>query len=291
MGGGGSFSALHRGGRRLSWRRPRLTPEGCYFARTRQRRGKFNSKLNMDPDSEKIVTEPDNDDTTESEDLELEYKNNFLNSVLTGDAENLRKCFEFLDDSNREVANEWLNIRDDLSRNALFAASMLGHYEVITELVTRGADVNEKTNRGYTPLHCASAWGKLKSLKTLVNLGANVQEENFRGEKARDIANRYLKSDCIEFLDWAEGKLILEMYISNIQETVADLEKSQGKLAKQDKAAFTNACRAKSEWLNSAQNASKQEFEEQTKQLEMTLEPILKKLRSPSPQPSKSPKL
>ncbi|GCB67741.1 hypothetical protein scyTo_0005194, partial [Scyliorhinus torazame] len=248
----------------------------------------FNTKLNMDPDGKQVVTELDNDDTVDNEDLELENRNNFLTSVLTGDTENLRKCFELLEDPNYEVTNEWLNIRDDFSRNALFATSMLGHSEVITELVTRGADVNEKTNRGYTPLHCAAAWGKLESLKTLVDLGANVQETNFRGEKARDIANRYSKRDCIEFLDWAEGKLILEVYIKNIQETVADLEKLQGKLAKQDKAAFTNACRSKSDWLNSAQNVSTQEFEEQRKQLELIVDPILAKVRLPSPQSSRS---
>ncbi|XP_043555893.1 ankyrin repeat domain-containing protein 45 isoform X2 [Chiloscyllium plagiosum] len=244
----------------------------------------------MDPDSEKEVTEPDNDDTSSTEDLELENKNNFLTSVLTGDTESLRKCFELVDDPTLEIANRWLNICDDFGRNALFAASMLGHHEVINELVTRGANVNEKTNRGYTPLHCAAAWGKIDSLKTLVAFGANVQETNFRGEKARDIANRYSNGDCIEFLEWAEAKLILELYITNIQETVADLEKSQGKLSKQDKTAFTNACRAKSEWLNSAQNATTQDFEEQKKNLEMTLEPFIVKLRTPSPLPSKSSK-
>ncbi|XP_038651062.1 ankyrin repeat domain-containing protein 45 isoform X1 [Scyliorhinus canicula] len=253
--------------------------------------GWFNTKLNMDPDGEQVVTELDNDDTIDNEDLELENRNNFLTSVLTGDTENLRKCFELLDEPNYKVTNEWLNIRDDFNRNALFAAAMLGHYEVITELVTRGADVNETTNRGYTPLHCAAAWGKLESLKTLVDLGANVQETNFRGEKARDIANRYSKSDCIEFLDWAESKLILEVYIKNIQETVADLEKLQGKLSKQDKATFTNACRSKSDWLNSAQNVSTQEFEEQRKQLELIMEPILAKLNLPSPQLSRSSRL
>ncbi|XP_020369736.1 ankyrin repeat domain-containing protein 45 isoform X1 [Rhincodon typus] len=234
----------------------------------------------MDPDSEKEVTEPDNEDAESSEDLELENRNNFLTSVLTGDTEKLRKCFEIVDDPNLEIANGWLNIRDDFGRNALFAASMLGHHEVIPELVTRGASVNEKTNRGYTPLHCAAAWGKVDSLKTLVAFGANVRETNFRGEKAREIANRYSKTDCMEFLDWAEAKLILELYITNIQETVADLEKSQGKLSKQDKTAFTNACRTKLEWLSSVQNATAQDFEDQKKNLMTTLEPIIAKLTS-----------
>ncbi|XP_051867161.1 ankyrin repeat domain-containing protein 45 [Pristis pectinata] len=248
----------------------------------------------MDPDGEnnikKEMINPNNDDSANIEDLELENRNNFLNSVLTGDAENLRKCFVDADDSNHEKTNELLNIHDDIGRNALFAAAILGHCEVIQELVTRGANVNEQTNRGYTSLHCAAAWGKLESLKTLVSLGANVQTINFRDEKARDVAKRYSMTDCMEFLDWAEGKMILELYISNIQETIIDLEKSQGKLSKQDRAAFTNACRAKSEWLLMAQNASREEFEEQKKQLEMSVEPIITKLTTESPLPSKSSK-
>lgn len=229
---------------------------------------------------------PTNEDLVNAEDLELENRNNFLSSVLKGDAENLHKCFVDADDPNHEKTYQLLNIHDDIGRNALFAAAMLGHSEVIQALVTRGANVNEQTNRGYTPLHCAAAWGKQESLKTLVGLGANIRTTNFRDEKACDIAKRYSMTDCIEFLDWAEGKLVLELYINNVQETITDLEKTQGKLSKHDKTAYVNACRAKSEWLLTSQNASVEEFEEQKKQLEMIVEPIITKLTL-SPQPSK----
>ncbi|XP_078263564.1 ankyrin repeat domain-containing protein 45 [Rhinoraja longicauda] len=235
----------------------------------------------------KEKTVPNNDDSVNAEDLELENRNNFLSSVLTGDAENLHKCFVDADDPNSEKTNQLLNIHDDIGRNALFAAAILGHSEVIQELVTRGANVNEQTSRGYTPLHCAAAWGKQESLKALVGLGANIRITNFRGEKPCDIAKRYSMTDCLEFLDWAEGKLILELYINNVQETITDLEKSQGKLTKPDRTAYANACRAKSEWLLMSQNASVDEFEEQKKQLELIVEPIITKLTSISPQPSR----
>lgn len=97
---------------------------------------------------------PTNEDLVNAEDLELENRNNFLSSVLKGDAENLHKCFVDADDPNHEKTYQLLNIHDDIGRNALFAAAMLGHSEVIQALVTRGANVNEQTNRG-TWQHCS----------------------------------------------------------------------------------------------------------------------------------------
>ena len=56
---------------------------------------------------------------------------------------------------------------------------------------------------GYSPLHCSTLWGQLETVKTLVALGANMQLRNFRGERATDVASRYLKTDCAEYLNWA----------------------------------------------------------------------------------------
>lgn len=52
-------------------------------------------------------------------------------------------------------------------------------------------------------MHCAAAWGHLEVLKTLVELGGDILLLNFRGEKACDIAARYNKTDCADFLQWA----------------------------------------------------------------------------------------
>ncbi|XP_042191061.1 ankyrin repeat domain-containing protein 45 isoform X3 [Callorhinchus milii] len=226
--------------------------------------------------SEKLHSE--NQSLLDEEDPQAENINNFLTAVMMGNSEELQKFFVDTDDHNNEKTTRLLNTQDNLGKTALHLASQLGHCEIITMLVKLGANVNMKTVRGYTPLHCAAAWGKLESIKTLVELGADIQEKTFRGEKAQDIAHRYSKTDCAEYLDWAEAKLMLELYISNIQETVADPTRLQAKLTKQEKTACLNACRVKSDWLQSSQNVPAQEFMQQKEQLEMTLESIFSKI-------------
>lgn len=56
---------------------------------------------------------------------------------------------------------------------------------------------------GYTLLHCAAAWGQLNTLKTLIELEVDIYATTFRDENAREIANRYKQTECVEFLDWA----------------------------------------------------------------------------------------
>lgn len=56
---------------------------------------------------------------------------------------------------------------------------------------------------GYSPLHYSALWGQLNTLKTLVELGADIQATNFRGERAKEVASRYSKMDCVAYLSWA----------------------------------------------------------------------------------------
>ncbi|XP_062833827.1 ankyrin repeat domain-containing protein 45 isoform X3 [Anolis carolinensis] len=104
--------------------------------------------------------------------------------------------------------------------------------------ILRGCEVCWKL--GYTLLHCAAAWGQLETLKTLIDLEADIYATTFRGEKARDIACRYEKMECVEFLDWAEAKQNLRNFISQIQTTVTDPEKVLGRLNKEDKVAYAD---------------------------------------------------
>ncbi|XP_075472810.1 ankyrin repeat domain-containing protein 45 isoform X2 [Ascaphus truei] len=163
------------------------------------------------------------------------FVNPVLQCALAGDVQTLQLLFEDPEDAGNERANQLLLEQDVLGRSPIFPACILGRSDVVKELVKHGANVNEQTARGYLPIHCAAAWGQLEVLTTLVELGTDILALNFRGEKACEIAARYNKTECVQFLNWAEAKLALKTYISLIQQTIADPEIVQGRLLKAEK--------------------------------------------------------
>ncbi|KAK2509856.1 hypothetical protein MC885_018551, partial [Smutsia gigantea] len=129
--------------------------------------------------------------------------NPLIQPALTGDVEGLQKVFEDPENPHHEQAMQLLLEEDVIGRNLLYAACMAGQSDVIRALAKYGVNLNEKTTRGYTLLHCAAAWGRLQTLKALVELDVDIEALNFREERARDVAARYSQSECVEFLDWA----------------------------------------------------------------------------------------
>ena len=57
---------------------------------------------------------------------------------------------------------------------------------IIETLVTHGADVNAKNNRGDICLHNATAWGNLKAVRALIQAGADPLCRNFEGWAPHD---------------------------------------------------------------------------------------------------------
>ncbi|XP_067309084.1 ankyrin repeat domain-containing protein 45 isoform X1 [Pseudorasbora parva] len=200
--------------------------------------------------------------------------------ALDDDLEGLKRLLESKSATDTHLPENILLERDEVGRNALCAACTLGLSGIVRELVQNGADVNEFTARGYSPLHCSAIWGHLDTLKTLVELNADFQATNFRGEKAVDVARRYDKLDCAEYLAWAEAKQRLRALIQEVRDIIADQEKVQGKLSKEDKNMCINICSAKSDWIHNSKNATIQDFIEQEKLLKDTLAPILLKLNT-----------
>ncbi|KAM4641117.1 ankyrin repeat domain-containing protein 45 isoform 1-T2 [Discoglossus pictus] len=214
--------------------------------------------------------------------------NPLLRYALEGDVQSLNSLFEDKAHPGHDQSGQLLVEKDLLGRSVLFPACILGHGEIVKELVKHGANINEQTQRGYLPLHCAAAWGQMEVLKVLVELGANILALNFRGEKAYDISVRYNKTECAEFLIWAEAKLAFKRFVSSVQQSITDPEKVQVKLTKEEKNLVINACKAKNEWLEQAKNPSLQDFEDQRKQLEDTVQPIVNKMNAPKADTARS---
>ncbi|KAM8930568.1 ankyrin repeat domain-containing protein 45 [Pelodytes ibericus] len=207
--------------------------------------------------------------------------NPVLRCALEGNMQALQLLFENTADAPDEQASQLLLEEDLLGRNPLFLACIVGHGEMVKELVKYGANVNQQTTRGYLPLHCAAAWGQLEVLKKLVELGTDILAVNFQGEKACDIAARYNMTECADFLQWAEAKESLKICIMHTQQCTVDSEKVQGKLLKEQKMQINTACKSKNEWLKHTTNPTTQDFLEQKQQLETTLQAILTKVNTP----------
>jgi hypothetical protein len=67
-------------------------------------------------------------------------------------------------------------------KTSLLCASQHGHLEIIKYLVSNGADVNHKSNTGWTSLMWASRNGHLETVKYLIEKGAEVNHKDNDGE-------------------------------------------------------------------------------------------------------------
>ncbi|XP_007945299.1 ankyrin repeat domain-containing protein 45 [Orycteropus afer afer] len=228
-----------------------------------------------------VFSQQEEEEETTSGPEEISTVNPLLQPALTGNVEGLQKIFEDPENPHHEQAMQLLLEKDIVGRNLLYAACMAGQSDVIRALAKYGVNLNEKTARGYTLLHCAAAWGRLETLKALVDLDVDIEALNFQDERARDVAARYSQTECVEFLDWANARLTLRKYIGKICAAITDMEKGPGKLLKEDKNTILSACRIKNEWLETHLEASINELSEQKQQLEDIVTPIFTKISTP----------
>uniref|UniRef100_UPI0037E9A3ED ankyrin repeat domain-containing protein 45 n=1 Tax=Semicossyphus pulcher TaxID=241346 RepID=UPI0037E9A3ED len=202
-----------------------------------------------------------------------------MNCVLSGDLETIKEHFEreFVKEEAKDKG--LFGLKDEVGRNVLMTASMLGRSAIVRELLRNGAQVNEQTDRGYSSLHLAACWGHLETVRTLLELGADTQAKTFRGQKPLDLASKYCKADCADCLILAEAQQDLMSFIASVKDLVADPERN---LTKEEKKICRSACSAKSDWIQSITNPTVSDFIAQTKDIKDTLKPILSKLSAES---------
>jgi len=75
--------------------------------------------------------------------------------------------------------------------NLFLKAIKKGDIERIKKLISQGADVNAKDNRGMTPLHKAAYYGQREVAKVLIAKGANVNETDTAGQTPLHIAANF----------------------------------------------------------------------------------------------------
>lgn len=204
--------------------------------------------------------------------------------IYKNDLDRLVKSFDDDTDPYKESINDLINERDFEGKSPLDLAACFGRIDICRELLKRGADLTNITEKGYCPLHYAAAWGRLGVLRALVEFNVNLQQRNVHGERARETAARYNQTDCVNYLDWAEAKVALVDCIRNCQENVTDPEKAAGRIAKDEKSLVMSACKEKAEWMDVTPDACTHDFLAQRAQLEETTAPVMLKLAEPRPE-------
>lgn len=148
-------------------------------------------------------------------------------SVIVQGVQSQRNCLMLLVDmkiSCQELFNALLErlcrlpelVRDNFARqsvlcelegqrpcnmNCLHLAASRGHYEFIKPLCVKlGLGVNEKNNKGDTPLLLATRGNHMSTIRLLVDLGAQVDSENDKGSTPLHWAVRYGFNFVAEYL-------------------------------------------------------------------------------------------
>ncbi|XP_034411687.1 ankyrin repeat domain-containing protein 45-like [Cyclopterus lumpus] len=195
--------------------------------------------------------------------------------VLSGDLEGLKEQLDCDAVAEESQQTDPCGMTDEVGRNALLTACILGRSAIARELVGHGAPVHAQTVRGYSSLHLAACWGHLETVRALLELGADPLAQTFTGQRPVDLARTYCRTDCVDCLLLAEAKQDLTSYVDFVRDLVSDPEKS---LTKEEKNFCMRACSSKTDWIQSVGGPTAPDFTTQRRDMEDTLRPVLDRL-------------
>lgn len=112
-----------------------------------------------------------------------------------------------------------INIKNNHSVSPiLFQINKDDNYEVIKKMVEKGADIDDKDEKGWTGLMYAVAYNRVDMVDFLIDLGANIEEKDKSGQTALCKAVLFEVEDCVKVLiargadEWAKDNRGLSIY-------------------------------------------------------------------------------
>ena len=122
----------------------------------------------------------------------------------------------------------------------LFTAALMGHTDVMTYLIEKGADINVRKGDGNTPLHAAAFLGRADAVELLLKHGVDVNVRNSTGGTAIDNAT----------LDWEITEGILKFIPIEVDE--AAIKAGRAKVVRLLTVHGNNASQSSNLWKASA---------------------------------------
>ena len=101
---------------------------------------------------------------------------------------------------NMVNATKLTQIQQEELNGKLISAATNGNSNSVRESIVNGADVNAKSNRGWTALHEAALYGHVDIVKILIEKGANVDAKDEAGRTAFHWAAWRGHIDVVKFL-------------------------------------------------------------------------------------------
>ncbi len=99
-----------------------------------------------------------------------------------------------------------INIKSNTGFSSLSVASQNNHLSIVQALLLNGANVNELNANNWTALHSACSKGHLSVVKLLIDYGADTELKTTSGNKAIDIAILNNHKEVVNFLESLKTK-------------------------------------------------------------------------------------
>ena len=93
-----------------------------------------------------------------------------------------------------------LEERDEKGNTPLYRATMFNNTRMMKKLIDAGANINSKNERKKTPLHLAAGFEKIETVRLLVSEGANLESKDKYGSTPLHQAAFMRNGDSIEYL-------------------------------------------------------------------------------------------
>ncbi|XP_045462682.1 acyl-CoA-binding domain-containing protein 6-like [Harmonia axyridis] len=120
--------------------------------------------------------------TLQNEDTMFTQEKNIVDHVKEGNRENVIKCLKNMNDIQ-------LNNLDENGLSLIHWAADRGSVDILSDLLSYGADINIKDSEGQTALHYSASCGHMDCVRLLLDKGALLNIEDDEGLLPCDVAN------------------------------------------------------------------------------------------------------